>query len=134
MTPKFKQFIKTLENLNKKRSAPGDFIYNLASIANDLDFSHVEWTNFYIYVTLQNKDEFVWQPAGSVKTLGDLPIEELEQLNMELVQPGVDIRQNGFETTLMIKNMENLVINTTNGKFVAKTSNRLPEKASKVES
>ena len=113
---------KKLEKLNTKRSAPSDFIYNLAEISRELQFSNVEWTNFYQYVTLQNKDEFKWVAEGEITTLGDMPIEELEKLNTELTQDHVDFRQNGFETKMLIKNMENLQVIKTNGKkFVART-------------
>ena len=125
MTPNFEKFINRLTRMNKQRPSPGDFIYNLAEIAADLKFTQEEWTNFYIYVTLQDKDEFEWKPAGTVETLGDIADEELIALNEELVQPGCDVRKNGIETTVMVKNMENLVLNKTNGKFVAKAPIRL---------
>ncbi len=116
MTPRFQEFLKRLQRLNKRRSEPSDFIYNLAEISNELQFSDNEWVNFYQYVTLQNKDDFKWVKEGEIKTLGDLPIEELEQLNKELTQDNVDFRQNGFETNMLIKNMENLEVIKTNGK------------------
>ncbi len=137
MTPKFREFMKKLEKLNTKRSAPSDFIYNLAEISRELQFSNVEWTNFYQYVTLQNKDEFKWVAEGEITTLGDMPIEELEKLNSELTQDHVDFRQNGFETTMLIKNMENLEVIKTNGKkFVArapvKNASKKPENVSET--
>ncbi len=116
MTPRFQEFLKRLQRLNKRRSEPSDFIYNLAEISNELQFSDNEWVNFYQYVTLQNKDDFRWVKEGEIQTLGDLPIEELEQLNKELTQDNVDFRQNGFETNMLIKNMENLEVIKTNGK------------------
>ncbi len=116
MTPRFQEFLKRLQRLNTRRSAPSDFIYNLAEISNELQFSDLEWVNFYQYVTLQNKDDFRWVKEGEIQTLGDLPIEELEQLNKELTQDNVDFRQNGFETNMLIKNMENLEVIKTNGK------------------
>ncbi len=137
MTPRFQEFLKRLQRLNKRRSEPSDFIYNLAEISNELQFSDNEWVNFYQYVTLQNKDDFKWVKEGEIKTLGDLPIEELEQLNKELTQDNVDFRQNGFETNMLIKNMENLEVIKTNGKkrvarTLVKNSKSKPKDVSKA--
>ena len=126
MTPNFEKFIKRLEKLNQRRSAPSDFVYNVAEVAENMEFTQEEWTNFYIYITLQNKDDFEWTPAGTVTTLGDLADDELNELNNQLVQPGCDVRKNGIETLVMVKNMENLVHNKINGKYVAKASLRVP--------
>jgi hypothetical protein len=110
MTENFQRIIRDLDRLNCERSAPEDFIHNAAKIADSNTFTEEEQMNFYMYITCQNTTKFEYTAKKNVVCLGDMPIEELERINAELAIHNVDIRQNGNETLMLVKNMEKLVL------------------------
>ena len=110
ITDNFKRIIKDLDRLNQDRAAPEDFIHNVAKIADTNAFTDEEHMNFYRYITSQDNSKFEYKPRKDVITLGDLPMEELEKINAGLTIHNVDVRQNGNETLMLVKNMENLVL------------------------
>ncbi len=111
VTDNYQRIIKELDRLNQDRTAPEDFIHNVAKIADANDFTDEEQMNFYLYVTSQDTRKFEYTHLKDVVTLGDMPIDELEKINEGLTIHNVDVRQNGPKETLMlVKNMEKLVL------------------------
>ena len=115
-----KEAIDRLEKLSKKRSDPADHLINIAEAVQGLTLSSDEWTTFYRYITTQKKDDFKFETAEKVVTLGDLTPEYIKSVENSLIYPegqSVEMKKNGFDIHLTVRNI--CTIDKDNGKSVA---------------
>ena len=94
----FNRVMKKFAYLEKRRSDPADHLINIVDAVHGETMSDEAWTNFYRYITTQNKDDWEFVPRDTVVTLGDLDPEYLKGVEKTLEYPpeqSVKVTKNG---------------------------------------
>ena len=105
--------IAKLERLTKSRSDPSNTLINIAEACNNITMDEEAWSNFYQYITTEDRENWVFRPQSELKTLGDLSVEEIEKIEKDLdakntVRNKMAYRvfENGIETFVDVKYLD----------------------------
>ena len=96
----FNRVMKKLTKLEKRRADPSDHFINIVEAVRGENMTDEAWTNFYIYITSQNKDDWEYVSRDKVVTLGDLDPEYLREVEKTLEYPpeqSVKVVKNGID-------------------------------------
>ena len=115
--------IAKLERLAKSRSDPSSTLINIAEACKNITMDNEAWSNFYCYITREDRENWVYRPQSELKTLGDLSVEEMEKIEKDLDaintvrnKMAYKVFENGIETFVDVKYLDSNIKEVNNGR------------------